>query len=285
MTEPPLLDLPYRVLGREVRIRCSDPLLAERIPDVAVAPDEDLPAGEPIEIDLLRGEEFFEVHHGGRLCFQHFERDAVIVELEALATFLAAESMEDRLRLHAGCADLDGHRALFAGDKGSGKTTFLLRLLLAGHDVLCDENVMVKKGHVIPVPRKFHLRDDSFPLLPGLVGAKERLRSYTYQGIGTFRFLDPGDLGRGWKAGEGPAAAVFFIEPNFGGPSSVEPMAKIDMVRHLLFQTVNLGEKPGGHIAELTAFVGDIGAWRLRLGDLDGAVEGVRTALSGTNSP
>jgi hypothetical protein len=193
--------------------------------------------------------------------------------------------MQGWLRLHAGCASLEGHRALFTGDKSSGKTTFLLHLLLSGEEVLCDENVMVKKGRVIPLPRKFHLRDGSFPLLPGLDGVKERLRSYTYQEIGTFRFLDPGDLGREWKTGEGPAAAVFFIEPNFGGPSSVEPMAKIDMVRHLLFQTVNLGERPGGHIGELTGFVGDIGAWRLRLGDLHGAVEGVRAALTGTNSP
>lgn len=283
MTSPPFLEHPYRVLGREVRLRCDVPLLAERIADIAVAPDEGLPAGEPIELDILRGEEFFEIRHGGRLCFQHFDPDAVIVELEALVTHLAAESMEGWLRLHAGCALIDGRRALFTGDKSSGKTTFLLHQLLTGGNVLCDENVMVKKGRLLPLPRKFHLRDGSFSLLPGLEKMKGRFRSYTYQEIGTFRFLDPGDIGRDWKTGEGSAAAVFFIEPNFGGPSSVEGMGKIDMVRHLLFQTVNLGEKPGAHIGELTSFVGAIEAYRLRLGDLDGAADAVLAALDGSH--
>lgn len=279
VTEPPFLDCPYRMLGRDIRVRTGEPALAELVPDVAVRAVDDLPPGDPLEISLVREGDLFQVRRRGKLVYQSREPDAIILELETLATYLVTEGMTGGLRLHAGCVDVNGRRALFTGDKASGKTSFLVKMLTLGGEVPSDENVLLLEGTALPVPRKFHLREATFSLLPELVPHRESSRLYTYAEIGAFRFFDPTDLGRPWRVRRAPVDAVFTIESNFGGPSTVEPCPKIDMVRHLLFQTVNLSGRPGPQLAELTRFVNDVAAFRLRLGDLDQAAAAVTAIL------
>jgi hypothetical protein len=279
VTDPPVLKCPYRMLGRDIRVRTGEPALAELVPDVAVRAVDDLPPGDPLEITLGREGDLFQVWRRGELVYQSPDPDAIIIELETLVTYLVTEGMTGGLRLHAGCADVSGSRALFTGNKASGKTSFLMKLLTLGGEVPSDENVLLLGGAALPVPRKFHLREATFSLLPELAPHRENSRLYTYAEIGAFRFFDPTDLGRSWRVRRGPVDAVFTIESNFGGASSVEPCPKIDMVRHLLFQTVNLSGRPGPQLAELTRFVNDVAAFRLRLGDIDEAAAAVTAVL------
>ena len=267
------------MLGRDIRVRTGEPALAERVPDVAVCAVDDLPPGDPLEITLAREGDLFQVCRSGQLVYQSLDPDAIIIELETLVTYLVTEGMTAGLRLHAGCADVDGRRLLFTGNKASGKTTFLTKLLTLGNEVPGDENVLLLEGTALPVPRKFHLREATSSLFPELAPHRERSRLYTYAEIGAFRFFDPTDLGRPWRVRRAPVDAVFTIESNFDGASSVEPCPKIDMVRHLLFQTVNLSERPGTQLAELTRFVNGVAAFRLRLGDLDEAAAAVTAVL------
>lgn len=276
-------DIRYRVLGCPVHILCSAlqaaPVLAETAPR---AVEEGLPDGCSIEIDIRPGANptLIEVHHGGKLVYQHFDPVRIAVEIETLVTHLVSESWADWTRLHAGCATIAGRRALFSGNKAAGKTTLMLGLLAAGHGVHGDENVLLRGGVTLPLPRKFHLRQGTLDLIPALDPVRTSVSPREHPVIGPFRFCDPTDLGRPWSVSCAPAAAVFILEPGFGGKSVVSPCAKVDLVRFLLFQTVNLPAEPGREIREVSQLAAGVVGFRVKVGDLAGAIREVETALA-----
>ena len=276
-------DIRYQVLGCPIHIRCSVPHVAPILAEAAPrAEEEGLPDGRTIEIDVRQGDgrKLIELHHGGRLVCQHFDPVRIAVEVESLVTHQVAESWAGWTRLHAGCATIGGRRALFSGDKAAGKTTLMLTLLAAGHEVHGDENVLLHGGVTLPVPRKFHLRERTLDLVPELAAVRESVSSREHPVIGPFRFCDPIDLGRPWNVGFSPATAVFILEPGFGGASIVTPCAKVDLVRHLLFQTMNLSAEPGREIREISLLADSAAAFRLRVGDLAEAVREIEAALA-----
>lgn len=275
-------EIRYRVLGCPIQIRCAAPhvapLLAEAAPRAAEA---GLPAGRLIEIEVRPGTEpnLVEVRHDGRLIYQHFDPVRIAVEVETLVTHLVTAAWANWTRLHAGCATIAGRRALFSGDKAAGKTTLMLGLLAAGHEVHGDENVLLRGGVTLPLPRKFHLREGSLDLVPEFASLRKTACPREHPVIGPFRFCGPTDLGRPWSVNLAPADAVFMLEPDFGGASVVSPCPKVDLVRHLLFQTVNLSTTPGREIREISQLADSAAAFRLRVGDLTGAVRAIEAVL------
>lgn len=279
-TEPETLK--FRVLGCPVSVRCTAPgvgaLLAEAAPR---AVEFGLPAGREIEIEIGPGVQrpIVEVRHEGQLIYQHYDPVQIAVEVETLVTHLATGAWAEWVRVHAGCATIGGRRALFTGDKAAGKTTLMLALLAAGHAVHGDENVLLRGGVTLPVPRKFHLREGSLSLVPELEPVRTSLCRREHPEIGPFRFFDPSDLGQTWNVGFAPAAAVFILESGFGGPSIVTPCAKVDAVRHLLFQTMNLSGEPSRELREISLLAGKVNAFRLKVGELAEAIRVIEAAL------
>jgi len=77
--------------------------------------------------------------------------------------------MKDFVKIHAACGSIQGRRFLVAGDKGAGKTTLITRFFFEGVAVHGDERVLLREQKVIPLPRKFHLKEGTVPLIPQLV--------------------------------------------------------------------------------------------------------------------
>jgi hypothetical protein len=86
-----------------------------------------------------------------------------------------------RESFHAGAFVVgDGVWALI-GDRGSGKSSTLAWLALAGYDVICDDILVLEDAKALPAPRSVDLRPEAAHALGagepiGLIGSRERWR-------------------------------------------------------------------------------------------------------------
>lgn len=61
------------------------------------------------------------------------------------------QGIKECIRIHSGCGEYNGNRFLVVGDKGTGKTTLMTRLLFEGFHIDGDELVMVQNEKVTPL--------------------------------------------------------------------------------------------------------------------------------------
>jgi hypothetical protein len=101
-----------------------------------------------------------------------------------------------RESFHAGAVVVDGGAWALIGDREIGKSSMLGWLALQGHDVLCDDVLVLANGNVLAGPRAIDLRDVAARALKagkplGLVGGRERWRL-------TLAPVEPAVPLRGW---------------------------------------------------------------------------------------
>jgi hypothetical protein len=221
----------------------------------------------------------FELRHGGQVYSRFPQLDASVFHLELLVADLVLEAHAATSRLHAGCATISGRRVLLSGAGRVGKTTLLLGLLLRGAEVHCDEIVLLEGGEVRPFPKKFVIFDGLLTVVPELLPLCRALHRFVTPDGGGFRLFDPLDAGRRWYLPPGPVEHVFFLEPNFGGPASIEATTKTTMIQSLMLQTLNFGEQTGRRLRDLSAVVADAQCHRVAAGDPEETVAAVLRAL------
>lgn len=207
------------------------------------------------------------MRQGGRVRGRFAHLDACIVHLERLVAELVLEGHVSATCLRAGAATVAGRRVLVSGAPGAGKTTQLLGLLARGAEIHCDEIVLLDGRGVQPFPKKFVVFDGALTAVPELVPLCRGLHRFVTPDGGGFRLFDPVDAGRHWHLPAGPVEHVFFLEPDFGGPASIEPVTKTGMVQNLMLQTMNAGEETGRRIRELGAVVANARCRRVAVGD------------------
>lgn len=188
--------------------------------------------------------------------------------------------MKDYVKIHAACGSFNGKRFLVVGDKGAGKTTLITRLLFEGMAVHGDEKVLVRGGEVIPLPRKFHLKEGTVPLIPRLGFMWNQEMSYPTLNGGRLCFFDPIDAGFEWEIRWGNVDAIFYLEPNHGKPTEVTGGATWLMTQKLIMQSVDFCENPECQIAELCKIVCTSRHYLIGLGELEGAATAVKGILS-----
>jgi hypothetical protein len=62
--------------------------------------------------------------------------------------------------IHASAVRYQGKNLVFAGDSGSGKTSFMLRLARMGAEVICDDALLARRRMLIPFLLKFTEKGD-----------------------------------------------------------------------------------------------------------------------------
>jgi hypothetical protein len=106
--------------------------------------------------------------------------DELVHPYLAVAATMAAYWL-GRESFHAGAVVVEGGAWALVGDRGVGKSSMLGWLSLQGHDVLCDDVLIVTGGSILAGPRAVDLRADAATALGsgeplGFVGARERWR-------------------------------------------------------------------------------------------------------------
>ncbi|MCF8084909.1 MAG: hypothetical protein K9M96_17655, partial [Deltaproteobacteria bacterium] len=102
----------------------------------------------------------------------------VTLYVNEMVNFHLNHAMSGFVKIHAACGSFGGKRFLLAGEKGAGKTTLISRLLFEDAAVHGDEKVLVRDREVIPLPRKFHLKEGTIRLIPQLQAVWDKLTSY-----------------------------------------------------------------------------------------------------------
>jgi hypothetical protein len=188
---------------------------------------------------------------------------------------LALEALPEFTKLHAGCATWHGKRLVVAGPGGSGKTTLVTRLLYEGFAVHCDDIVLLRRGEVLPYPRRFRIRTQALPLLPQLVPVAPRLA-----GARDHVALDPSELGFDWQIDAAPADVVLFLEPNHGGATRLEVSAKYSMAERIMSQSNLPAAGAGSWVRDVCSLVDGALCAVLRCGELEAMVGAVKESIA-----
>jgi len=189
-------------------------------------------------------------------------------------------SVPDCIRIHAGCGEHGGKRFIVVGDKGVGKTTFMVSLLLNGSRAVGDELVLVREGRATPFPRRFHIKQESTKLLPGIKHLFDALPfNMTTYNHKMFSF-SPQDAGFEWKIDEGDVRAVFYLMPNHGGESRLEPCLKYEMVRNIMPMSFLSETDDHKKIDQLCSLVDKAECHVLHIGDLPGAISALQEKMA-----
>ena len=182
----------------------------------------------------------------------------------------------DLLLLHAAAAADDGRVVICAGRAGSGKSTLVARLVQRGFDYLTDEIAALDSTRsVAPYPKPISLEPGSLPLLPGLelppvLG--------TIDPDGTCQV--PADVLRaGAVAAGGVATVIVFPDIVEGEGAALLPMTRAEAVEQLALSSFQLPASPGLRLPHIRALAEQVPCFRLRLHDLDDAVDVIHRHL------
>jgi hypothetical protein len=260
-----------RLLACQFEIRLDGPPLADwldgRLPDA----EQDFPLSVRARLTIREAGGEYEIRidddppqRVGGL------RDAGEAVL-ALLNRRALAALAGFTKVHAGCARWRGRRFLVVGAQRSGKSTLMARFLCEGAAVEGDELVVLREGRATAYPRRLGIRAASLALVPELAAVRPE--------AGAGFFLSPAALGRPWRIAPGPVDAIFFLEPDHGRPTRVEPCPRYLMVQRVMAQSEAPHDGRRRWIEDISTTVDRARCHTLYVGWLDGAIAAVQEAL------
>jgi hypothetical protein len=268
-------------LERRFTLRTPDAVVFDAVRFLECTPEIVGAEFAEVTIDIEMRHDGYRIIENDRLLDQPTSVQGVVDDLHL---HLFDRSLEDRPRaalLHAACLRRGKQRLLIAGTKGAGKTTLAIRLIEAGYSVEGDEQVFIGSGGVTARPRGCRVKATSLSYLKGMADIIAAAPSYTLEEVGTVFNVDPRTLGSTWRIEHGEVDCVIVLEPNHGGRSSIRRLPATMMVQSLMPE---IGLRETGRaamIAALAALANRAPAYRLSLGDHEGALRCIEAALDG----
>ncbi len=240
----------------------------------------DFPVSNESVYDLSFKDGVYKVLRSGEVLYSSDVVSNAIFNLQWLIHREVLSGITDRIRIHAGCGEWEGKRFLVVGDKGVGKTTLMVSLLLAGFRVVGDELALVREGKAMPFPRRFNIKEESTGLLPKMKPLFESLPyNMTYYNQKMYS-LSPQDAGYDWKIDEGEVRAIIYLERNHGGKTRMEECPKYRMVEKIMPMSFLSETADHLKIGELCRLIDNADCSILHIGDLEGAVSALQEKMS-----
>lgn len=205
-------------------------------------------------------------------------RDAAADELFARVTSHALGLMPAYTLLHGALGSYHGQRFLLLGDHLAGLTALSVRLLYRGASIEGDAFTLLGSDGVIALPRRFCLRFGARELLPEVADLLDGLPSRADGAGGTIWAFDPARAGFDWQLEHGPVDACVLVEPNHGGRSMLTAMPRYEMAGAIINRCTPPAAGGRGWVRQATALADRGACFKLQLGQLDDAVDLLRSA-------
>jgi hypothetical protein len=273
----------FQVLACQVSISTACCEIADRLDYVAVRAVQQYPLSRQVAYRVERTDDGYLVWENEDVSYRDGSADRVLIELFRRMHAAVYGQMTGCPRLHAACGGYEGTLFLAAGPKGVGKSTLMTRLLFEGFTVFGDEIVLGLGREVIALPRRFHLKTPALDLLPQVAAVADRLPFVMGDGGHKIIAFDPTDAGLPWDIRPGRPAAIFFLQPNHEGATTVESCPKVAMIQSLMTQSALDGDDGGAWIRSLGTLVRGAECHTLRVGDLSTAALVMRDTLKAAN--
>ncbi len=299
VAEPPTIPRTWAVvspvvhaLSSRLRVRSDEPVVGRYV-DQVLAP---LLAATPrVEATAPRhGEHTFDIVVGGpgpiRLLLDGNEvgatstLDAAMSYLQWSLNQLAVDEAESTVLLHASAVRSGDRVAVFPAASNSGKSTLAAGLVRSGLGYVTDEAVAVDlaTGAVEPYPKPLSLDPGSWPLFaafqPHVDGSPEPFFVNEWH-------VDPTALHPDALRPRSPDDLVPHVTlvafPTYveGATTAFEPLSRGEGLLLLLQNSFNLAATLGPGLAALVQIAASARVVRLTVGDLEDAVDLIRTTL------
>lgn len=269
----------FQVLACEVSIATTCREIADKLDYVAVRAEQQYPLSRRVAYQIDRDDDTFLIRENDEVCFDDGSADRILIELFRRMHAVVYGQMAGCPRLHAGSGMCEGTLFLAAGPKGVGKSTLMTRLLFEGFTVFGDEMVLGLGDEVIALPRRFHLKAPALGLLPQVAAVADGLPFVMGDSGHKIIAFDPIDAGLPWAIRPGRPAAIFFLQPNHNGMTTVEPCSKVTMIQSLMTQSALDGDDGSSWIRSLGTLVRGAECHTLRVGNLSSAAGLLRDTL------
>ncbi len=279
-------------LRSRLRVRSDEPLVGRYVEQVlrsllAVGDDPEHPSAQP---DHLHAVHTFDVVTEGqgpiRLLLDGDEvgatttLDAAMSYLQWSINQVAIDEADAMVLLHASAVRLAERVAVFPAASNSGKSTLAAGMVRAGLGYLTDEAVAVDlaTGAVTAYPKPVSLDPGSWPLFADL---EPHIEGETEPFFLNEWHLDPSSLHPDALRHHPATRIVLVAFPRYvaGGPTRFEPLSRAEGLLLLLQNSFNMSTAGGPGLAVLAGIAASAHVVRLTVGDLESAVDLIRTAL------
>ncbi len=268
-----------RLLACEVEIRTNLAEFAGRLRYLVQHAEQDHPVTDHAVFEVMHLDGSYVVREDGELVANDAKAETIFDTLFQNIHRRAFAALPDDIRIHAASGMHRGRMFLLVGTPFSGKTTLTLQMLFQGVEMVGDELVMLREGKAAAFPRRFYPRDSSYAVLPGLEFAAAD-QPIVFDGQGAKRVaVDPTTFARPWRVARAPVATVYYLDPDFSGPTRITALPKIETVRLVMEQCTPPLSHRKGWIADLCAMVNGAATRLLTVGAPGAAAIAIRNDL------
>jgi hypothetical protein len=242
--------------------------------------EQDFPILSEFVYDIRSDGKQYQILDYGKPFYVTPNRSSLIYNLLGHIHNQVFKSITKCIRIHTGCGEYKGNRFLVIGDKGTGKTTLMTRLLFEGFHVGCDELALVHNEKVTPFPRRFLIKESSLEILPqvkSMIGTLPYIQ--TSNGSKIYSFA-PSDAGFSWKIETRRTDLIFYLESNHGGETSIERCPKYAMAQKVMPRTFLSNSDDYLKISQLCRLIDHSKCYILHLGNLDSSIAFLRETVS-----
>lgn len=268
-----------RLLSCEFEIRTNSPELVDRLSYITQRAEQDVTVEQRCTITVTWTGDEFRVHGDGMDDDFEFSVTSALETLYQRLYGQAIATLPDHIRINAASGMQGARSFLIMGPERAGKTALALSLMLEGIDITGDGLVLLRDGEALPVPRKFHLREDSIGRVPGLRVIDRFAGCINNPQEGRVVALDPLEFGKPWRIAPALVSTMLYIEPYDGARTTLLRCGKVEMIRRVLPHCAPPISGRRDWLGDLCATIDRAETFVIKLGDLDSAVAATKGVL------